>query len=243
MRWKVWLKGLVAAFVSGFSGSITSAFTATQLAPESFNMNGGLMLTLKLMVATGILQGFVGAMLYLKQSPVPPDDTADLPKFPPAAAALLLALALPAMAEASPVGVTIECAKTIEKLNGETNQIEQECGRRRIYFDLGIMFGGLAFKLERPRELLAGFNAGTGYGFRWCPDFWTLTPAFLAIDVFLNAGYLAREGGDAVRVGVLGAVSMMNFLGAGLGYQWVLGFGDSPDMKTPIGTVGVASSF
>ncbi len=146
-------------------------------------------------------------------------------------------------AEASPIGVTIECAKTVEKLNGETNQIETECERRRLYFDLGVMFGGLAFRLQRPRELLAGFNAGTGYGFRWCPDFWTLTPAFLAIDVFVNAGYVAREGGDAVQVGLLGAISIMNFLGAGLGYEWVLGFGDAPDMQTPIGTVGVATSF
>lgn len=150
-------------------------------------------------------------------------------------------------AEASPVGITIECAKYAEALDPEGSSTDpaptKECERRRLYFDLGVMFGGLAFKLDRPRELLAGFNAGTGYGFRWCPDFWTLTPAFLAIDVFLNAGYVAREGGDAVQFGLLGAVSLMNFLGAGLGYEWVLGFGDAPDMKTPIGTVGVATSF
>lgn len=146
-------------------------------------------------------------------------------------------------AEASPVGITVECAKMVDKLNGETNEIEQECERRRIYFDLGVMFGGVAFKLERPREVLAGFNAGTGYGFRWCPDFWTMTPAFLSIDLFVNAGYVAREGGDAVNLGLLGVVSLMNFVGGGLGYQWVLGFGDSPDAKTAIGTVGVSTSF
>lgn len=245
MRWKVWLKGLAAAAVSGAASGVSAGASANMLAPETFNMNGGFLMSLKLMAMTAIISGLGGAILFLKQSPIPPDDTADLPKILPPAALLLIGATLlwGPSAHASPIGVTIECAKTVEKLNADTNEIEAECERRRLYFDLGVMFGGLAFKLERPRELLAGFNAGTGYGFRWCPDFWTPTPALLSIDLFFNAGYVAREGGDAINLGILGAVSLMNFVGAGLGYQWVLGLGDAPDTKTAIGTVGVATSF
>lgn len=143
--------------------------------------------------------------------------------------------------DASPVRIIVECAELGE---GPPNDEIIGCVRPRHYFDLGIRFGGLTFKLERPRQILAGFDAGTGYGYRWLPDFWTLSGAFLSADLFVNAGYLAREAiDDAVQLGLLAVVSFANLFGIGAGYQWLLGFGDAPDMRGWIGTVGVATSF
>lgn len=145
---------------------------------------------------------------------------------------------------ASPARIVLDCAQTTEVLDGATNEIETSCARPRLYFDIGIRFGGLTFDMRKPRQVLAGFDAGTGYGFRWLPDFWTLTASFLSIDLFLNAGYLAKEDSpDAVSVSGLAVISLVNFIGIGLGYRWELALGDAPDLHGPIGTVGVATSF
>ncbi len=137
-----------------------------------------------------------------------------------------------------------DCAEEVEVLNGKTNEIEKECKRPRVYFDIGIRFGGLAFRFNRPREVLAGFDAGTGYGFRWNPDFWSFTPSFLSIDLFVNAGYLAREGpDDAVTAGALLMLSFFDWIGFGAGFSHAFGLGNSPDLTTWIGSLGISKSF
>lgn len=152
-------------------------------------------------------------------------------------------LMLPGAAEASEARLVAECAEEVEVLNGETNQIETECKRERVYFDMGIRFGGIAFKLNRPREILAGFDAGTGYGLRVRPDWWEFTPSFFSLDLFVNAGYLARElVDDAVTVGALLVATFFDWIGVGGGVSHAFGLGNSPDETTWVGTLGLSKS-
>ncbi len=145
------------------------------------------------------------------------------------------------MLHASEARLVADCAEETEVLREDTNTIEKECKRERVYFDLGVRFGGVAFKLNRPREILAGFDAGTGYGLRVRPDWWTFTPAFFSADLYLNAGYLAREGiDDAVTVGVLLVLSLFDWIGFGAGVSHAFGLGNSADETTWIGVAGLS---
>ena len=70
---KLWLHGLIAAFIGGGASAITSGFVASQLMPDRVNLGAGLFLTLKLIGATFVISGVLSAAAYLKQSPVPND--------------------------------------------------------------------------------------------------------------------------------------------------------------------------
>jgi hypothetical protein len=63
-NWQLWAKGLLAALIGGAANAIT----AVVVAPAQFGWN---LATLKLAGAGAI----VSALMYLKQSPVPPNGT------------------------------------------------------------------------------------------------------------------------------------------------------------------------
>jgi hypothetical protein len=74
--WKVWLKGLIAAAVSGGANGLTTGFTAMGVDPEHFNFQSrGLGNTLLLAGASALMASILGAAAYLKQSPVPPNGS------------------------------------------------------------------------------------------------------------------------------------------------------------------------
>lgn len=77
---KVWLHGLVAGFISGGANGFVGSGFASVLAPDSFNLKTGIWKMLTLFVGTFIFSGFMGAMAYLKQSPIPVE--ADVPSGP-----------------------------------------------------------------------------------------------------------------------------------------------------------------
>lgn len=58
----VWFKGLVSAFVTGSA----SALSAYLVDPSHFNLNSGF----KALLTVGVTGGVVGALAYLKQSPL-----------------------------------------------------------------------------------------------------------------------------------------------------------------------------
>ncbi len=68
---KVWLLGLLAAFITGGASGIVSGFTATAIDPSAFNWTNQLTHTLQLMLLTFIVSGIIGAAAYLRQSPIP----------------------------------------------------------------------------------------------------------------------------------------------------------------------------
>ncbi len=74
--WKVWLKGLIAAAISGGANGLTTGFTAMGVDPEHFNLRSrGIGNTLLLAGTSALMASILGAAAYLKQSPVPPPET------------------------------------------------------------------------------------------------------------------------------------------------------------------------
>ena len=75
----IWLRGLLAASISGISNGLTTGLSANMIAPSSFNMGDGLVSTMQLVAVSSVISGVLGAAAYLKQSPLPPNSTLDLP--------------------------------------------------------------------------------------------------------------------------------------------------------------------
>jgi len=77
-----WLHRLGAAFIGGGAGAVTSAFASNLVAPDRFNLAdiNGVFRLLVLMLANFAINGFLSAMFYLKQSPLPEDDGTTLLK-------------------------------------------------------------------------------------------------------------------------------------------------------------------
>lgn len=79
MNWKTWLRGLIAAIVSGAS----SAVSAMVVDPTAFNTSD-----LSKLGKVALASAIIGAVFYLKQSPIPPEDatvnsgSAPAPKLP-----------------------------------------------------------------------------------------------------------------------------------------------------------------
>jgi hypothetical protein len=68
---RIWIHGLVAAFVGGAASAISSGLASMVSDPAHFNLGTGFWVTTKLMGITAILSGIITAAAYLKQSPVP----------------------------------------------------------------------------------------------------------------------------------------------------------------------------
>jgi hypothetical protein len=66
-----WIRGLVAGFVQGGAGAVTSGLTVSAMDPHDYNLGGGLRKLMGLMVAMFVVNGFLGAMSYLRNKPVP----------------------------------------------------------------------------------------------------------------------------------------------------------------------------
>lgn len=78
-----WLHGLGAAFISGGAACVTSGLVSMGFAPDKFNVTNanGIWNLLALIGANFFISGILGAFLYLRQSPLPPDeDTPEQPK-------------------------------------------------------------------------------------------------------------------------------------------------------------------
>ena len=74
MTFKVWLHGLVAAFIGGGASGFTSGLASMGIDPEHFNIQTGLSHVAKLVGVTFLLSGTLMAFAYLKQSPLPDLD-------------------------------------------------------------------------------------------------------------------------------------------------------------------------
>lgn len=71
MNLRKWAKALVAAIITGASSSGLSALGVTVADAAGFNVG---QLNLKQLGVMTLFGGLVGALAYLKQSPVPPDE-------------------------------------------------------------------------------------------------------------------------------------------------------------------------
>ena len=71
MNWRPWLYGLGAAIIGGGATSVTAAISGAIVAPESFNLHGGGLKVIELMITTFMVAGAMHAFAYLSQSPLP----------------------------------------------------------------------------------------------------------------------------------------------------------------------------
>lgn len=74
-----WLYGLGSAVISGGASAVVSGLTSMGIAPDKFNLANltGAGHLMELMIANFVISAFLGAMFYLKQSPLPPESSGD----------------------------------------------------------------------------------------------------------------------------------------------------------------------
>lgn len=73
-RWKnplVWFRGLLAAFIGGGAGAISSGFISVAQTPQEYNFKDGLHNLLVMVAGTFIVTGISHACAYLQRSPLP----------------------------------------------------------------------------------------------------------------------------------------------------------------------------
>src|SRR5271166_3201450 len=73
LDWGDWLRGLVAAVISGGASAVTSGVVVTMVDPQHFN--AGTSGFWKIVVAMFAANAFMGGMLFLRQNPVPTAKT------------------------------------------------------------------------------------------------------------------------------------------------------------------------
>ena len=64
-----WIRGMVAAFIGGGAGAVTSAFSVTAVDPEHFQMGGTKFFEVAGMVF--LITGFLNMMAFLRTKPIP----------------------------------------------------------------------------------------------------------------------------------------------------------------------------
>lgn len=238
----IWLKGLVAALVTGFSGGISTALGMSVADPKTFNMGEGLGATLKLAAMAGLINAILGVSAYLKQAPVPADDApVVLPPALPPAVLLLFILLIPSTASASAARIVLSCTSSTSVYVAETDKIIDVCSDPDVYLDAGITFDGVVLQMNRPREIVVGFSAGLGYGLRWSPVWWTYTPSLISVDLFAGGGYAVED--KALTVSLLLKLTLIDWIGVGAGFAHSFGLADQPDATRWLTTYGVAKSF
>ena len=70
-RFEVWLKGLLAAAISGAAGGVLTGFAALGIDPQHFNLQTGIGATLRIGAAAALINAFIGVAAYLQKSPLP----------------------------------------------------------------------------------------------------------------------------------------------------------------------------
>jgi hypothetical protein len=70
-RLELWLKGLIAAAISGGAGGILTGFAAVGIDPQHFNLQAGLGSTMRIAIAAAAINSIIGVAAYLQKSPLP----------------------------------------------------------------------------------------------------------------------------------------------------------------------------
>lgn len=75
LEWGHWLYGLISGFIGGGASAISSFVANNFTDPKDFNLGSGLHHTLVNAGVNFLVAGGITAFAYLKQSPLPKDDT------------------------------------------------------------------------------------------------------------------------------------------------------------------------
>jgi hypothetical protein len=70
-RVELWLKGLLAAAISGAAGGVLTGFAAVGIDPQHFNLQAGSGATFRIGAAAALINAVIGVAAYLQKSPLP----------------------------------------------------------------------------------------------------------------------------------------------------------------------------
>jgi hypothetical protein len=70
-RMELWLKGLLAAAISGGAGGILTGLAAVGIDPQHFNLQTGMGATMRIGAAAAAINSLIGVAAYLQKSPLP----------------------------------------------------------------------------------------------------------------------------------------------------------------------------
>ena len=70
-RFELWLKGIVAAAISGGAGGVLTGFAAVGIDPQHFNLQAGMGATMRIAAAAAMINSVIGVAAYLQKSPLP----------------------------------------------------------------------------------------------------------------------------------------------------------------------------
>lgn len=73
-RFELWLKGVVAAAISGAAGGVLTGFAAVGIDPQHFNLQSGTGATLRIAAAAALINSVIGVAAYLQKSPLPEES-------------------------------------------------------------------------------------------------------------------------------------------------------------------------
>jgi hypothetical protein len=68
---QIWLKGILAAAISGAAGGVLTGLAAVGIDPQRFNLQAGMGATFKIGLAAALINGVIGVSAYLQKSPLP----------------------------------------------------------------------------------------------------------------------------------------------------------------------------
>jgi hypothetical protein len=68
---EIWLKGILAAAISGAAGGILTGFAAVGIDPQHFNLQSGMRETMRIAAAASLINSIIGVAAYLQKSPMP----------------------------------------------------------------------------------------------------------------------------------------------------------------------------
>ena len=68
---EIWLKGLLAAAISGAAGGVLTGLAALGIDPQHFNLQAGAGATLRIAAAAALINAVIGVAAYLQKSPLP----------------------------------------------------------------------------------------------------------------------------------------------------------------------------
>ena len=68
---ELWLKGAVAAAISGAAGGVLTGFAAVGIDPHHFNFQAGMGATFRIAAAAALINAVIGVAAYLQKSPLP----------------------------------------------------------------------------------------------------------------------------------------------------------------------------
>lgn len=70
---ELWLKGGVAAAISGCAGGMLTGLAAAGIDPQHFNLRAGIGQTAQIVLVAILVNAAIGVVAYLQKSPLPPN--------------------------------------------------------------------------------------------------------------------------------------------------------------------------